>query len=514
MSYQEDFIAKIAPYMQKYAVKYGHKVVSAAIGQACLESGYGTLFKATNHNNYFGLKYRQGRLTCNNGYFKDGSTEQLKDGTSYNITDLWYHFDSMEAGCEGYYQFINISNYANLKTSTTPLQYLTNIKNDGYATDINYVQKVSNIIAKYNLTQYDTLKVDPTVKPEQPFIGITKQCSTANTTVLQGRKINYVVLHYAASIDSKAGTARGIASYFAKTSTKASADFIVDETEIVQYNPDLTNRYTWAVGGNKYTSMSTSQGGIYYGKCSNKNSISIEMCSKKRSTATKNATDTDWYFEESVVNNAVELTKYLMNKYNIDIDHVIMHHHVTGKICPNPWCVKENNLQEWNKFKQRCGGRSSDPQPSQPIVTPVTAVDTNMIVKVLVNDLVIRRTPEGESTGLRTGKGTFTIVKKCGDYGLLKSNAGWIFLGNDKYIQIISENTQNTNPIAAAAKVKVLVDDLKIRLKPNGSWSGKYTGKGVFTIVEIQRDWGLLASYKNQRNGWIYLANSKYVIKV
>jgi hypothetical protein len=99
--------------------------------------------------------------------------------------------------------------------------------------------------------------------------------------------------------------------------------------------------------------MSTSEGGKYYGKCTNANSISIEMCSNKINTKNKNASDTDWYLTDDTVTNAVELTKYLMSAYNISADCVIMHHHVTGKICPNPWCVNEDRLLQWDDFKSR-----------------------------------------------------------------------------------------------------------------------------------------------------------------
>ena len=60
---QQEFINQIAPLLQKYAKKYGYKVASAGIAQACLESGYGTSNKVTSdgglhndRNNYFGLK--------------------------------------------------------------------------------------------------------------------------------------------------------------------------------------------------------------------------------------------------------------------------------------------------------------------------------------------------------------------------------------------------------------------------------------------------------------------------
>ena len=52
--------------------------------------------------------------------------------------------------------------------------------------------------------------------------------------------------------------------------------------------------------------------------------------------------------------------------------------------------------------------------------------------------------------------------------------------------------------------VRVSIDDLCIRTGPgvNYTWTGKYAGKGVFTIVEIAGNWGRLKSGA----GWISLA--------
>lgn len=41
-----------------------------------------------------------------------------------------------------------------------------------------------------------------------------------------------------------------------------------------------------------------------------------------------------------------------MDLYNIDIDRVIMHHHVTGKLCPAMWCHDESELAGWDAFKE------------------------------------------------------------------------------------------------------------------------------------------------------------------
>ena len=60
--------------------------------------------------------------------------------------------------------------------------------------------------------------------------------------------------------------------------------------------------------------------------------------------------------------------------------------------------------------------------------------------------------------------------------------------------------------------VKVSIDDLNIRRGPGTNYgtAGVFTGKGVFTIVEVAdgpgaSKWGLLKSYADKRNGWISL---------
>ena len=65
------------------------------------------------------------------------------------------------------------------------------------------------------------------------------------------------------------------------------------------------------------------------------------------------ATDADWYFTEKTLNKALELTVYLVKLYKIPISNVIMHHEVTGKICPNPWCLNEGRLSGYYAFIKR-----------------------------------------------------------------------------------------------------------------------------------------------------------------
>lgn len=149
------FIDEIAAYIIKYAPQYGIKVYSPIIAQSILESASGTSELAKNAHNYFGLKYRANRCPSASGtYIKVGS-EQSANGKYTSSTMTWFKFKNMESGVKGYFEFISIHNYSNLKGITDPKKYLETIKSDGYCTSLNYVNNVMNVIKKYNLTKYD-----------------------------------------------------------------------------------------------------------------------------------------------------------------------------------------------------------------------------------------------------------------------------------------------------------------------------------------------------------------------
>ena len=162
---KEQFIDEIAKYALKYAPQFGIKVVSPVIGQAALESGYGTSYKAKFHN-YFGLKYRPNRVTCNNGTFFDGGSEQNPDGSYRPIEDSWYSFPNMQMGVLGYFQFINTTNYACLKGVTDPYQYLVDIKACGYASSHDYVKNVWKRVEDNDLTRFDNMLTNEILKPK------------------------------------------------------------------------------------------------------------------------------------------------------------------------------------------------------------------------------------------------------------------------------------------------------------------------------------------------------------
>lgn len=147
-----EFIERIAGYVEKYAYVYGIMVHSPIIAQAILESGWGESKLASLYHNYFGLKCGT-RWTGKSVNMK--TSEEYTPGVHTQIRDNFRVYDSMEEGVKGYFEFIQLKRYANLKGVTSPRQYLQNIKNDGYCTGSQYVDHTMAIINLYNLTQFD-----------------------------------------------------------------------------------------------------------------------------------------------------------------------------------------------------------------------------------------------------------------------------------------------------------------------------------------------------------------------
>ena len=149
---QQRFIEEIAKNVQKYAYVYGILVHSPIIAQAILESGWGESKLAAKYHNYFGLK-------CGSKWTGKSvnltTQEEYQPGTLTTIKDNFRVYDSMEEGVKGYFEFIQLQRYQNLRGITDPKEYLQTIKNDGYATSSTYVENNYQLITQYKLTEYD-----------------------------------------------------------------------------------------------------------------------------------------------------------------------------------------------------------------------------------------------------------------------------------------------------------------------------------------------------------------------
>lgn len=153
-------------------------------------------------------------------------------------------------------------------------------------------------------------------------------------------RIKYIVIHYTGAL----GDAKANCNYFAGGNRNASAHYFVGYDGAIWQSVEDAN-IAWHCGASSYK----------HNECRNANSIGIELCVRKKNTASMGATDKDWYFEDATVEAAAELTRYLMDKYGVPADRVIRHYDVTGKICPNPY-VYNTTAHTWDEFKRLISG--------------------------------------------------------------------------------------------------------------------------------------------------------------
>ena len=151
------FIEKIVPLVQKVFCDSRGVNPSVVIAQAILESGYGTS-KLSKYNNIFGLNnYNDGYLV-NAGYVLI-EVPQEKNGKLYYNYERMATFDNLMDCIKSLKKWYTRPKYIKplREAGTDSTKQITAIKNCGYATDSKYVDKIVDIIKRFNLTQYDRL---------------------------------------------------------------------------------------------------------------------------------------------------------------------------------------------------------------------------------------------------------------------------------------------------------------------------------------------------------------------
>ena len=61
--------------------------------------------------------------------------------------------------------------------------------------------------------------------------------------------------------------------------------------------------------------------------------------------------DNDFYFPDATYKNLVALAAWLLDEFSIPLTNLIMHHQITGKLCPAMWCNSKDAINQWNLFK-------------------------------------------------------------------------------------------------------------------------------------------------------------------
>lgn len=124
-----------------------------------------------------------------------------------------------------------------------------------------------------------------------------------------------------------------------------------------------------------------------------------------------------------------------VESYKVKDDEMVLtwHRYYAYKSCPGDWMYSRG--QEFAKRVTAQLGGATQPITTTPTNTAADSIKTTFRVRVKIPNLNIRKSPNGKITGKYTGKGIFTIVEVQGNWGKLKSGAGWIYLANKSYCE-------------------------------------------------------------------------------
>lgn len=521
---REAFIEQIAQLVRKYAPKYGILVHSPIIAQAILESGGGSSELAIKANNFFGIKYREGRCPSSNGiYIKEGS-EQNADGSYSSSVMQWCAFPNMEACVQGYFDFINISRYSNLKGITDPAEYLRLIREDGYATSLKYVENLLNVIDTYELRRFDE-------KSEEKKMA--KVCidpghyGKYNQSPGVPEYYESEVVWKLSMLQKKHLEAKGIEVIM--TRTDPSKDLALQTRGKKATGCDLfISNHTNAVGGGMNESVDhvavyhlTDDAGTKSDDISREVALRIApiiaqiMGTKQGFKVVTRRSDNDRNGDGVMNDNYYGV---LHGVRLVNVPGLILEHSFHTNTRAVKWLLDDANLERLAKAEADCiasyltsagGANSSENAKGEEI--PTGTANAPYLVKI-----------KGTSVNVRAGAGTsykvntsvkrgeiYTIVAESNGWGKLKSGAGWIAL---RYTEKMGEAAKEESTESASKfpyLVKIFADVLNVRAGAGLSYRVNAVVKReeVYTIVDEVDGWGKLKSGA----GWISLKYTKKV---
>ena len=145
-----DFINTIG-VMAREDMKKTKILASLTIAQAILESNWGksSLSQAPNYN-LFGIKGTY------NGNYVIKPTSEFENGKWIKINAKFRKYPSWRESIADHSALFNtMSRYKNLRGCTDYKLACKYVREDGYATDPGYTQKLINLIEANNLTRFD-----------------------------------------------------------------------------------------------------------------------------------------------------------------------------------------------------------------------------------------------------------------------------------------------------------------------------------------------------------------------
>lgn len=173
-----------------------------------------------------------------------------------------------------------------------------------------------------------------------------------------GTPIKYIVVHDTGN-PSRGANATAHYNYFNGGDRSSSADFFVDDTQVLCVN-DYYKFYAWHCG----------DGHGKYG-ITNRNSVGIEFCIN---------VDSD---RDKTLERTAQLVRELMQELNIPIDRVVRHYDASRKNCPQS--MSGNGWAQWYKFKEKLKGEDLTMAQYEELKNEISQLTET--VKVLATEL-------------------------------------------------------------------------------------------------------------------------------
>lgn len=150
-----DFIEKIKDGAIETQENYSI-FASITIAQAILESGWGNSELAVKYNNLFGIK----SLRDWNGESAEIETGEYINGVLVKLTQPFRIYNSYKDSIEDHAKFLKKDWYikSGVFNAKDYKEQINSIFNGGYTSDPNYVNKILDLIKKYNLNKFDNVK--------------------------------------------------------------------------------------------------------------------------------------------------------------------------------------------------------------------------------------------------------------------------------------------------------------------------------------------------------------------
>lgn len=160
LDFQADFLRRLLPQVLALQQRTGLPA-SVVLAQAILESDWGRSLLARRNSNLFGIKAHPRHPEA-----VLYTTTEYAGGRPRREKTRFAHYESFEACLDDYARLLARPRYAPARAViANPAAFARELQRCGYATDPRYAHKLSVLIRRYRLVQYEVCPDQPAPEP-------------------------------------------------------------------------------------------------------------------------------------------------------------------------------------------------------------------------------------------------------------------------------------------------------------------------------------------------------------